>query len=695
LADIFISYAREDIGRVRPLVTALQTEGFSIWWDGELSPGDRFEETIDEEIQAAACVVVVWTDVSVGSRWVKNEALEGMDRDILVPVLMDNVRLPVAFKQTQIADFTQWPDNVDEDQYTRLVQSINAKVHDEPRDSKTLAGVASMKTRGGRRFRRKRDFLVPALAVAVIVLAAAVAFLSGRPADPGDDLMRITVDHFRPDDDENSRFYADSITREVQQQLASVDNIELVQVGGFWDLEAVLYDTNEHLASEVDYVLTGDVSSSNDTLTIKAELHRTDSDRVVWARSLSAPETDFLDLQNRLILSVLGELNLANNQIENVTQVTTDKIAYRDYLLGQDLMRRGEETHIQQAIERFESALERDPNFTLALASICRANLELFRLAKNPDAFEEGQESCSKMLELTDRGVDANLAIAELYLTSGELESAKIHFSSVLEIDPENSDANIGLATILVNEDDMQRALTYFEIAAKAHPTYWKAHNALGGFYFRSGMYHRAIESYLRVTELTDGNPTALSNLGAARLYAGDFDGAYDAWQAAIDVDSNAASYSNIGTALYYGNRLSEAVSYYEAALEVDPTDHRLWGNLADALMLGHLDTEKAVNAYQEAIRLAEAVIEVNPDDAYSLSRLAVYHAAMGNDELALKAMERAQNIASLDINVMYDIAVALKLMDRREEATKYKDRALEAGYPAVLMQADPQLNQL
>ncbi|MFT7304836.1 MAG: hypothetical protein ACI9P7_000094 [Candidatus Azotimanducaceae bacterium] len=59
VADIFLSYAREDIDRVRPLAASLEKVGFSVWWDSELTPGEQFEEFIGREIQQAACVVVV------------------------------------------------------------------------------------------------------------------------------------------------------------------------------------------------------------------------------------------------------------------------------------------------------------------------------------------------------------------------------------------------------------------------------------------------------------------------------------------------------------------------------------------------------------------------------------------------------------------------------------------------------------
>ena len=114
VAQVFLSYSRDDLDRVRPLVTALEAEGLTVWWDRELNPGESFAETIDREIQEAKCVVVIWSENSVKSQWVKNEALEGMDRSVLVPLVLDEIRIPVAFKQLQGADFKEWPSTVDE-----------------------------------------------------------------------------------------------------------------------------------------------------------------------------------------------------------------------------------------------------------------------------------------------------------------------------------------------------------------------------------------------------------------------------------------------------------------------------------------------------------------------------------------------------------------------------------------------------
>jgi alpha-glucuronidase len=61
MAEIFISYAREDVEAARMLSDALEEHGFSVFWDRRIPAGKRFDDYIDEQLQAARCVIVVWS----------------------------------------------------------------------------------------------------------------------------------------------------------------------------------------------------------------------------------------------------------------------------------------------------------------------------------------------------------------------------------------------------------------------------------------------------------------------------------------------------------------------------------------------------------------------------------------------------------------------------------------------------------
>ncbi len=86
MADVFVSYARSDKARVAPLVGAIEAQGWSVWWDPEIAPGQEFDRQIAAELKLASAVLVVWTPNSVESRWVRGEAREAAERGILVPV---------------------------------------------------------------------------------------------------------------------------------------------------------------------------------------------------------------------------------------------------------------------------------------------------------------------------------------------------------------------------------------------------------------------------------------------------------------------------------------------------------------------------------------------------------------------------------------------------------------------------------
>ena len=66
MSEIFISYKREDEVRVGRLAQALQAASLSVWWDRSLAGGENWRSQIENELEAARCVIVVWTHLSIG-----------------------------------------------------------------------------------------------------------------------------------------------------------------------------------------------------------------------------------------------------------------------------------------------------------------------------------------------------------------------------------------------------------------------------------------------------------------------------------------------------------------------------------------------------------------------------------------------------------------------------------------------------
>ena len=98
MTDAFFSYARQNLDRVKSMVDALRSEGFSIYFDVDLKVGNNYIIELNERLRDAQAIIVAWSKVSTRSRWVLSEAMFGFNRNVLVPILIEeDVDLPVPF----------------------------------------------------------------------------------------------------------------------------------------------------------------------------------------------------------------------------------------------------------------------------------------------------------------------------------------------------------------------------------------------------------------------------------------------------------------------------------------------------------------------------------------------------------------------------------------------------------------------
>lgn len=154
MSDIFVSYKTTDKERVRTLVELLKAQGLNVWWDRNIPPGKTFDQVIEEAINAASCLVVVWSAASVASDWVKTEAAEGARRGILVPVMIDDVSIPLEFRRIQAAKLTDLPRPPGDPDVQGLLASVARTIERERlrREKGSSSGV-----RLGTEIRRARE----------------------------------------------------------------------------------------------------------------------------------------------------------------------------------------------------------------------------------------------------------------------------------------------------------------------------------------------------------------------------------------------------------------------------------------------------------------------------------------------------------------------------------------------------------
>ena len=129
---LFISYARVDREPVERLAHALEAAGFRVWWDAALEGGHHFAAEIERELNAADAVIVVWSEASVQSNWVLDEAMHGRDRGCLIPVRFDETVPPLGYRQIQSIELEEGREAEKVDDIGRAVARIRGLPVREP-----------------------------------------------------------------------------------------------------------------------------------------------------------------------------------------------------------------------------------------------------------------------------------------------------------------------------------------------------------------------------------------------------------------------------------------------------------------------------------------------------------------------------------------------------------------------------------
>ena len=107
MADIFISYSKKHAALTESLARDLEAEGYTTWWDTSLLPGDEFPDEIKRQLDASKAVIVIWTESSVMSKWVRAEAALADARKKLITVRdarvdIDEIPLPFNTRHTEL-----------------------------------------------------------------------------------------------------------------------------------------------------------------------------------------------------------------------------------------------------------------------------------------------------------------------------------------------------------------------------------------------------------------------------------------------------------------------------------------------------------------------------------------------------------------------------------------------------------------
>ncbi len=464
MARVFLSYSREDATGAQKLAEAVAQAGHEVWWDRQIHGGSRFAAEIDRALKDAEAVVVLWSEKSIQSAWVQDEAAEGRDTGRLIPLTLGGCKAPLGFRQFQSIDLGNWGGRGRPPQLDELLRAIgNTAGGERPAEPRLTAKASAQVSIGG------------------CVCVLPFVNMSG---------------------DSEQEYFSDGITEDITTDLSKVSALAVVSRNTAFTFKERAMDVKE-VAREVDatHVLEGSVRKAGNRIRITAQLIDGSSGNHVWAERYDRELTDIFEIQDEISKSIVGALKLQLLPSESdafADRGTSSVDAYNLYLMARQQWIGGTFSAARsQAIVRIcGQATLLDSNYAQAWALRALAQSELrFWHGKDEDALASAERALSIRSDLPE----PHCVRAHYLEEAGKLEEANREIEIALKLDPASWEANREAARLMFRQGRVDKAIPFYEKAGSLMSTDHNSPSVLACCYRATGQ-KAAMEAAARMT---------------------------------------------------------------------------------------------------------------------------------------------------------------------------------------------------
>ena len=369
---VFVSYARSTEAAANLVIEALQALGYDVWWDGRLPAHRPYAEVLDERLQTAAAVVVIWSAAALKSHWVRGEADRARKADTLVQLSIDGAAPPLPFDQIHCANLSGWGGDT---------------------------GAAGWRS----------------VAASVAELLGSGAPAAPLPLPPLPDKPSIALLPFANlSQDVDQAYFVEGMMDEVVTALSRIRSIFVIASGSTLSLRGQSIDAGEAASRlGVRYILEGSVRRSDTRVRIKVSLTDAATGAQIWSERFEDTLSDVFSLQDRVALSVAGviEPSIQSAEARRVARRPLESLgAYDLYLRAAPLRATLEKADVLQALALLERAVELEPGFAPALAQAAGCHSQIFTNGWAEDREAHRREG----LEMARRAVAAGADDAQV-----------------------------------------------------------------------------------------------------------------------------------------------------------------------------------------------------------------------------------------------------------------------------------------
>ncbi len=370
---------------------------------------------------------------------------------------------------------------------------------------------------------------------------------------------------------------------------------------------------------------------------------------------------------------------------------TTDsgRAAYLDALSEMGPTRSEED--LEKAVRALQAAMDQNPHDLPATHAYLEVVIQLYEKNRDKQWLDLGRHALRNAVAYGMAESECLLFEARFDLYAGDDRTVIKVLSGQAKLLGSSEKGNLLLGRAYENLSQNDQALTYYHAALRLNPESWSVHNALGSVLTKQNHLPEAIREFNLVLQLNPSEPVGYSNLGVAYLDQGKVREAKASFEQALQRDNSAEAYNNLGVAAFYQHEYGAAKAFFEAALRVRPDSDKYLTGLADTLR--HLGQARASReAYSRALRLLDDRATGHALYPEERARRIRCLAWLGDRSEAVSAAAAAATEFPSNQSVLYTVALLEGMEGRSRAQARGIAEAIRFGYPAALLEHDPDL---
>ncbi len=348
--------------------------------------------------------------------------------------------------------------------------------------------------------------------------------------DPGSDAASVAVLPFvNMSSDPEQEYFSDGISEEILNVLTRIPNLKVAARTSSFQFKGRnldIADIGKQL--QVNHLLEGSVRKSGNTLRITAQLIETDTGFHLWSETFDRSPEDVFAIQDEIAAAIATELRALLTGEISTTSKPIDMQAYELYLKGRGMVARRREAALIESIDVLKSAIEIEPEYAPAMATLAKAYAVLpwfSRKIPAGEAREQARDWAGKALQSDDENVEALAVLAIVYSEIDlNFSGARELLEKAVNLNPGSVDANNFIGDLYTRTGDLANALKYESRAAELDPLAPVHLTDLANVHLLSGGYDKVIQLANRALSLDPAFSHAHQHLADVYFILGDME---------------------------------------------------------------------------------------------------------------------------------------------------------------------------